>query len=105
MAEVIKVGLGSDVKLAISMQTLDGYDLEDIEWSLSVEANSKPVTIPKASAIKIDSNTYKVVVHTLETGVGALKARLTAQIPDTDLGEGMTRTEVTPPIQTNVEVV
>ena len=104
--ENIKVGLGTEVKINVNMTPLDGATLESIsQWSITIQGNAKSQTINKADAIKVDSNNYIVIVDTNQTGAGALKSRVTLLVPDSDLGEGETRTEVTPPIEVGIEVV
>lgn len=101
------VFLGTELKLNIHIdpipkhpkqegeETQDGeWNMEDYDFEIEVFCTpKKTVTITKDDAIWIDKNNYVVLIDTNEIGVGTLKVKVIAQIPDGDF-IGQTRTEV-----------
>lgn len=85
---------GTDVKLSINVEPIDGHALESLDFTAEVGCTPwRPVTIHKKDAIKVDADTYIVTADTRKTGVGPLRLRLTVQVPDGDFPDGY-RTEV-----------
>lgn len=104
----ITVGLGTEVQVVINMTPITGengltYSLGNLDWSIVFTGNSGAVTIQKSEATKIDDNSYECLVKTASTGVSEnLIARLTVKGIPTSTGS---RTEVTPEMFTNIEVM
>lgn len=68
--------------------------MDDYNFEVEVYCSPKrPITIPKANAIRIDSDNYVVLVDTNVVGAGDLKCKVTAQVPDGDFPD-LLRTEV-----------
>lgn len=68
--------------------------MDDYNFEVEVYCSPKrPIIIPKASAIRIDSDNYVVLVDTNVVGAGDLKCKVTAQVPDGDFPD-LLRTEV-----------
>ena len=86
------VTLGSDVKIAFTVDLPDDLTLADIDFSGKVYntmQKDKEVTFDKASCIAIeDGKSYVVLVDTEELGVGSYLLKVTVQIPDTDYQSG-----------------
>lgn len=100
----IAVYAGTEVKLSVSIEPMDGYNLEDLEFKAEVGCVPwRPVTIIKNDAIKVDENTYIVTADTRRMGIGPMRMRLTVFVPDGDFPDGY-RTEVAE-IMTGLEVV
>ena len=83
--------IGTKVKLNISLQPIDGYHLEDVDWSALVftEQGLKTLTVDKKNAIYIDKDNYVIRVDTSLVGAGAYYTTVTAYIPDTDFEDGI----------------
>ena len=86
------VTLGSDVKIAFTVDLPDDLKLADIDFSGKVYntmQKDKEVTFEKADCIPIeDGKSYVVLVDTEELGVGSYLLKVTVQIPDTDYPSG-----------------
>ena len=68
--------------------------MDDYNFEVEVYCSPKrPIIIPKANAIRIDSDNYVVLVDTNVVGAGDLKCKVTAQVPDGDF-QDLLRTEV-----------
>ena len=90
------VFLGTELKLNIHIdpipkhpnqegeETVDGeWNMKDYDFEIEVFCTpKKSVTITKEDAIEIDQNNYVVLVDTNEIGVGTLKVKVIAHIPD-----------------------
>ena len=91
-----KVLSGSDVKIAITAQLDDGLHLADVDFTVSIYNANEPQDAQlyyKSDCIRIDDDTYAVLVSTNTLGVGSYMGRLIVQIPDTDYTSGY-RTEI-----------
>lgn len=110
------IGLGTEVKINVHIEPLPSLPTEenpdkktmhmsdyDFNVKFFTRAN-KSVTIDKVYMVKQDDDNYIAVVDTSELGAGVLQMIVTAMIPDGDCGEDNVRTEVTPPITTNIQI-
>lgn len=98
------IGLGSEIKLNLNINTVGGYTMDDYDFVAEVYCKTKKsVIVEKSQAIRIDANNYLLPVDTQELGHGYIKCKVTAQIPDKDFFDG-TRTEVVF-IETNIEII
>lgn len=86
--------LGTELKINIRLDRLDGYKMSDIDFTCDfyVYTNRK-VTVSKEQMIKADDDNYVALVDTTKLGTGTIKCRVTAHIPDADFDDGI-RTEV-----------
>ena len=86
------VTLGSDVKIAFTVDLPNDLTLADIDFSgkvLNTMLKDKEVAFDKAGCIAIeDGKSYVVLVDTEELGVGSYLLKVTVQIPDTDYQSG-----------------
>lgn len=89
-----KIYVGTEVKLNIHIEPLDGLAMEDYNFKVEVFTSPKNrVTITKEQARKIDANNYLIMVNTAKVGQGLLRCEVTAYIPDGDFDDAL-RTEV-----------
>lgn len=94
MATDNNIFIGTELKLNINIEPMGEFTMGDYDWSVDVYCSTKRVlTIPKSSAIKIDSNNYVLLVDTEELGAGDVKCKITAYIPDFDFPDTL-RSEV-----------
>lgn len=69
--ETNNIFMGTELKLNINIEPIGEFTMDDYDWSVDVYCSTKRVlTIPKESAIKIDSNNYVLLVDTEELGAG-----------------------------------
>jgi hypothetical protein len=86
--------IGTELKLNIHIEPIGDTTMDDYNFEVEVYCSPKrPIIIPKANAIRIDSDNYVVLVDTNVVGAGDLKCKVTAQVPDGDFPD-MLRTEV-----------
>lgn len=102
--DTTNIFIGTELKLNINIEPISDFTMDDYDWSVDVYCSTKRVlTIPKSSAIKIDSNNYVLLVDTEELGAGDIKCKITAYIPDFDFPDTL-RTEVSM-IDTGINVI
>lgn len=100
-----QIGLGTEIKLNIHVDPIDGLHMSDYDFSARFYTRpTKSVTVNKDEMIKIDDDNYLALVDTATMPLGVLQMVLIAFIPDSDFSDG-TRTEVTPPISSNLQIV
>lgn len=86
--------IGTELKLNIHIEPIGDTTMDDYDFEVEVYCSPKrPIIIPKANAIRVDSDNYVVLVDTNIVGAGDLKCKVTAHIPDGDFNDGL-RTEV-----------
>lgn len=97
--------LGTEAKILLSVNRIEGYNAYEYEWHVDVYTNPRrkvrvskydctPI-VPVVPAEQEDNGTreFYVPVDTAELGVGEITADLVAYIPDTDFSDGL-RTEI-----------
>ena len=86
------VTLGSDVKIAFTVDLPDDLLLKDVDFSGKVYNSMQKdveMAFEKADCIMIeDGKAYVILVDTDDLGVGAYLLKVTVQIPDTDYTSG-----------------
>lgn len=88
-----RIYAGSEIKLNIHIEPLDGLTMEDYDFKVDVFTSAKNhQTITKAEAKKVDANNYLIMVDTSRVGLGPLRCGVTAYIPDGDFDDAL-RTE------------
>ena len=89
-----EVFLGTELKLNVNIEPLGKVTMDDFDFEVEAYCNpSKSLVILKKDSIRVDENNYIVRVDTNKVGLGYLKCKVTANIPDTDFSDGR-RTEV-----------
>ena len=109
MANTNKVYLGTEMKLNIAVDPIGTITMDDYKSPFKVEVYCTPnkkVEINSdddTACVRVDSNNYIVLVNTDNIGVGKVKVKLIAEIPDTQFSDSY-RTEVAL-IDTGIEIV
>ena len=104
-----KVYLGTEMKLNIAVEPIGTITMDDYKSPFFVEVYCTPNKIVKINSeddtacARVDSNNYIVLVNTDNIGVGKVKVKLIAEIPDTQFSDSY-RTEVAL-IDTGIEIV
>lgn len=89
-----EVFLGTELKLNVNIEPLGAVTMDDFDFEVEAYCNpSKSLVILKKDSIRVDENNYIVRVDTNKVGLGYLKCKVTANIPDSDFSDGK-RTEV-----------
>lgn len=86
------VSLGTELKINISMEPMDGYTLASTEWFCEFYTKRVKVKVSNEEAIKVDDNNFICIVDSRAVGRGELMAHIEVQIPDSDFGDNY-RTE------------
>ena len=101
-----KIFLGTELKLNINIEPIDGMTMDDYDFEVEVICGSfkkSSIVIKKDDAKKVDSDNYVICFDTTDAGSGRLKCRVKAYLPDGDFKDGK-RTEITE-IDTGIEIV
>ena len=99
-----RVFLGTELKLNVNVEKMGKVTMDDYNFVVTLYCStSKAIIVPKESAIRVDDSNYIVRVDTTIIGVGKLKCKVEAELPDGDFPEQL-RTEVMI-IDTGIEIV
>ena len=118
---MIKCFLGTELKLLVSIEPIGGKYMKDYDFKIEVYTSTpeKGITASKIGDTEsgwlrrnnTDSTggSYYVLVDTGKIGIGKVKCKVTAYIPDTDFGgdggtPDATRTEIDI-VNTGIEVI
>lgn len=100
-----KVFQGTELKMSLHIEPFGQITMKDYGFKVELICGTfkkQSITIEKDEMIPEDDN-YLVCFSTAELGLGRLKCRITAEIPDAHF-EGGFRTEVTE-IDTGIEII
>lgn len=99
-----KVYAGTGVKLNVSIEPIDDIRMSDYPFVITIYTTpSKSFDIKKEEAIQVDADNYIVCFDTTNMGIGQIKCKVTAQLPDEDF-DGDYRTEIAV-IDTGIEII
>lgn len=89
-----KIFLGTELKLNIHIDPVGELTMDDYEFTVEVYCSAKKViSVSKNDAIRNDDSNYVILIDTANLGVGDLKCKVYAYIPDYDFDDFI-RTEV-----------
>lgn len=96
------VYLGTELKLRVGIEPMGGLHMSEYDFEVEAYCNEKSVVtaskkegvLTNLVEIEDDDNNYIALIDTSVTGVGKLKCRVVAYIPDTDFTDDGVRTEV-----------
>ena len=95
MNEIVNISLGTDLKINFHVEPINGLSMEDYDFFVEVYTRGgKVLRIDKLQCIKADADNYRITFNTQDVGIGTLKYKFTAYIPDSDFDDGV-RTEIT----------
>lgn len=99
-----KCCIGTEMKLNISVDPLGEITMDDYDFEVEVFCiPQKKIEIIKEDSIRIDENNYIILVDSSKLGIGKVKVKFTAYIPDVDFDDGY-RTEVLT-INTGISII
>lgn len=98
------VSLGTELKVNISMEPMDGHTLASTEWFCEFYTKRIKAKVEKGDAIKVDDNNFICTVDSRAVGRGELMAHIEVQIPDSDFGDGYRTEALTFSTGINIEV-
>lgn len=86
--------VGTQLKLNVNIEAINGVHMSDYDFSCKFYTDiDNPVTIDKSQMIWKDNDNYLALLDTNAIGIGRIRARVTAKIPDTDFNSQL-RTEI-----------
>ena len=92
MEEIIYIG--TEAKLNISVEPMEGAVMDNYDFECEFYClPNRRLVFGKEQLIRVDENNYIAVIDTKPLGVGMLKCKVTAYLPDADCEDGV-RTEV-----------
>ena len=82
--------LGTELKINVHVEPIDGLHMSeyDFECVFFVYKN-RPLVVRKNDMTKVDDDNYIAKVDTEKVGVGSLKMKFIAEIPDSDMNDGL----------------
>lgn len=105
-----RVYYGTEVKLNINIKPIGGLSMSQYNWAIEAYCNpNNKVTITSEDALRgvnaymVDDDNYVIKVSTEKIGVGVIKCKITAELPDENFSDNY-RTEVNV-ISTGIEIV
>jgi hypothetical protein len=92
----------TELKLRVGIEPMGGLHMSQYDFDIEAYCNKKSVVtaskkgdvLTNLVAIDGDEDSYIALIDTSVTGVGKLKCRVVAYIPDTDFIDDGVRTEV-----------
>lgn len=79
---------GSEFKINVSMDPIDDYTMKDIIFKCTFFSGDKSITLDKDDMIFADDNNYVAPLDSSKLGLGAIKVKYEADIPDEDFPDG-----------------
>lgn len=95
------VYLGTELKLRVGIEPMGDLHMSQYDFDIEAYCNEKSVVTASkkgealTNLVKDDEDNYIALIDTSVIGVGKLKCRVVAYIPDTDFTDDGVRTEVT----------
>lgn len=81
--------LGNKEEINISLDIIDGYAMDDYDFNIEAYCSSlRKQTFSKRDARRVDADNYKIIVDTNVVGVGDIKIRVVARIPNIEYPDG-----------------
>ena len=98
-----QIYVGTEIKLNVSIDPIGEYTMDKYEFVVQFYCSqSRVVEIKKAEAYREDDSNYIFCLDTEETGIGRLKCKVIAQVPDGQFVGGRTEISV---IDTGIDIV
>ena len=84
--------LGTELKINVHVDPIDGMHMSDYDFEcVFFVYKNRPLVIKKNEMTKVDEDNYIAKVDTEKVGVGSLKMKFIAEIPDSDMNDGFRR--------------
>ena len=89
-----RVVIGTELKINVHAEPVDGIRMEAYDFYCDFYVmRNRFVRVPKSEMIYIDPDNYIATFDTRQVGMGNLRLRMTALVPDENFADGY-RTEV-----------
>ena len=82
--------LGTELKINVHVEPIDGMHMSDYDFEcVFFVYKNRPLVIKKNEMTKVDEDNYIAKVDSAKVGVGNLMMKFTADIPDSDMNDGL----------------
>lgn len=96
--------VGTEFKILVRIEPIDGVHMEDMEFVCEFYTRLEaPQAVAKSEMIKVDADSYIALVNTEGMSPGALRNRITVDVPDRDFDDDYRR-EITD-IPTGIKII
>lgn len=93
---------GSEFKLNVSMDVIDGYHMSDVDFFCVIKAGGKVVKMQKSEMIQVDEDNYIAPLDSSSFGLGDISVRYEADIPDDAFADGFRRIKIDIPTKITI---
>ena len=84
-----KIYTPSDEEINIHLYPIDGYTMDEYDFTCEIFCTSlRKKTLRKRDMRRVDESNYVAKLNTAEIGVGAVKIRVLARIPNVNYDDG-----------------
>ena len=82
--------LGTELKINVHVDPIDGMHMSDYDFEcVFFVYKNRPLVIKKNEMTKVDEDNYIAKVESAKVGEGNLMMKFTADIPDSDMNDGL----------------
>ena len=82
--------LGTELKINVHVDPIDGMHMSDYDFEcVFFVYKNRPLVIKKNEMTKVDEDNYITKVDSAKVGVGNLLMKFVAEIPDSDMNDGL----------------
>jgi hypothetical protein len=101
-----QIGLGTELKINVHIEPIGDLHMSDYDFSVRfyTKSGSPTISTTKNEMVEVDTDNYIALVDTSGMTAGVVQMVVKALIPDADSAD-LYRTEVTPPIITDIMLV
>lgn len=79
----------SEEEVNISLYPLDGYSMDEYDFTCEIFCSSmRKQVLRKNDLRRVDENNYVAIVDTAKIGVGKVKIRVSARVPNDNFDDG-----------------
>ena len=100
-----EVILGSEIKLNVNIKPINNGEFHAADYAFECQfyTSKNTITLSREQMIYMDPDNYIATIDTKLLGVGEIKVKIIAQIPDDDFDDRL-RTEITR-INTGINII
>lgn len=97
------IDYGSEFKLNVSMETIDGYHMGEIDFQCTFfTPGFDGVVLDKSDMVEIDADNYVAPLCAKDIGLGELMVKYECDVPDNDFGDSLRHEVIT--VSTNLMI-
>ena len=77
--------LGTELKINVAAEPINGFHMDDYDFTCTFfTSKNNKLVLSKTQMKRVDNDNYIAMIDTSQIGVGALRLRFEADIPDDD---------------------